>query len=447
MLLMLRLFSKNDWLLPLLLYLALSVVYLFAIPVGESPDEPGHLQCIEQVALYQRVPVVEPVPYGEVWWARTAVISGRMCYHMPLYYLTNGYLLRSVAQLTDAPIHFELPPSNPSGPEPAMFSHTPKPSFWHIPEPITVTVLRLLSIGFSMGVVAGSYRVARLLFPQENMAPLLAAFLTAAWPQFVYLGRSINNDVLVTSLAVGILAILLKVGNPKRFIGAGLLGGLVVLTKVSLLFTLIAIIFSWVVETWFLPQQRRQYVWALVVCLAVWGGIGLLILWHPTLNLHFSQSLGQFAQVPERVQEVSYWQDVFNLTLSSGWVRFGWMNVAVADWQAYVAWGVVAGTAVIGIIFFSRQSPTLHHRLQLFIVATWLAGILFSYIRINMTLFQPQFRFMMAAMPLLMAFAAAGSVKWVSSHLRQQQCIGLIIGLFVGYNLWLIFNLVIPTYY
>lgn len=447
MLLMLRLFSKNDWLLPLLLYLALSVIYLFAIPVGESPDEPGHLQCIEQVALYERAPVVEPAPHGEVWWARTAVISGRMCYHMPLYYLINGYLLRFVAQLTDTPVHFELPPSNPLGPEPAMFIHTPKPLFWHIPESLTVTVLRLLSIGFSMGVVVGSYGVTRLLFPQENNTPLLAALLTSAWPQFVYLGRSINNDVLVTAVAVGILVILLQVGNPKRFIWAGLLGGLVVLTKVSLLFTLAAIIFSWLVETWFLPQQRRQYVWALVVCLAVWAGIGLLILWHPTLNLHFSQSLGQFAQVPERVKEVSYWQDVFTLTLSSGWARFGWMNVAVADWQAYVAWGGVAITAVIGIIFFFRQSPTPHHRLQLVIVTTWLAGVLFSYIRINMTLFQPQFRFMMAAMPILMAFAATGSVKWISSHLKQQRFIGLIIGLFVGYNLWLIFNLIIPAYY
>lgn len=53
-------------------YLTLALLYMLVIPVGESPDEPSHLQCIEQVSLRNRIPVIDPRPQGTVWWAREA---------------------------------------------------------------------------------------------------------------------------------------------------------------------------------------------------------------------------------------------------------------------------------------------------------------------------------------------------------------------------------------
>ncbi len=78
---------RKRWLLlaapPSILYLMLATLYFLAIPLGESPDEPGHIQCIQQVALYDRLPIVDPKPQGE-WWKPGVTLSGRMCYHMPL---------------------------------------------------------------------------------------------------------------------------------------------------------------------------------------------------------------------------------------------------------------------------------------------------------------------------------------------------------------------------
>ena len=126
--------------LPLALYLFLSVLYLLAIPVGESPDEPGHLQCIEQVALYQRLPLTEPAPAGDTWWSRGQILSGRMCYHMPLYYLVAGTILQSTAVISGTNVPFQFPPTNEDfGAEAALFIHD-EPSLWSSPnqQPLSV---------------------------------------------------------------------------------------------------------------------------------------------------------------------------------------------------------------------------------------------------------------------------------------------------------------------
>ena len=42
----------------IVLYFAFSFAYMIVIPVGESPDEPGHMRCIEQVASDRHLPVM-----------------------------------------------------------------------------------------------------------------------------------------------------------------------------------------------------------------------------------------------------------------------------------------------------------------------------------------------------------------------------------------------------
>ena len=112
-------------------YLTLALLYMLAIPAGESPDEPSHLQCIEQVSLRNRIPVIDPRPQGTVWWARERIISGLVCFHMPLYYLLAGYTQKLVHLISATPIHYEFPPNNPlweTGASVAMFAQTPKDS-------------------------------------------------------------------------------------------------------------------------------------------------------------------------------------------------------------------------------------------------------------------------------------------------------------------------------
>lgn len=436
------------WLiLPFLVYLGLSLLYLLAVPTGESPDEPGHLQCIEQVSIQGRLPEVEPKPEGSPWWARGRMISGMMCYHMPLYYLVAGGLQKVVATAVDEPLHYEFPPSSPNfGPVPAMFEHPAKASFWTFTGPVHLLALRLLSIFFGGVVVWASFAVANHLWPTQPLVGLLAALLTAVWPQFIYLSRSLNNDALATALAVLILLILLNVKQPRRFAGAMALAVLAVFTKLSVLYTVGAVLTVWALEFWYQPARRPHYLRAFIVCLALLSGAFLLLYLTPPLWRHFNQGSGSFAAVNEQARAWSYWQEVLKLTASSGWVRLGWMNVAAPQNHATVWWGGLLGTAVLGTWFVGRlQEP--ESRFKLAIVGLWLLVILLSYLQINLNRLQPQFRFALAAVPVLTSLSAAGwyGVMRQNGRWFMALTVSIVVILFF-YNVWVVFSVVAAAY-
>lgn len=422
-------------------------MYLLAIPTGESPDEPGHLQCIEQVSILGRLPEVDPKPEGSPWWARGRMISGMMCYHMPLYYLAAGGLQKVVATAVDEPIHYEFPSSSPDfGPVLAMFEHPVKASFWTLTGPVHLLALRLFSVILGGVVVWASFAVGNHLWPAQPLVGLLAALLTAVWPQFVYLSRSLNNDALATAFAVLTLLILLNVYQPKRFVWAMLLAIFALFTKLSVLYTVGAVFVVWILEFWQQPAQRRQYLQSLAMCLVLLSGAFLLLYLTPTLWQHFNQGSGSFAAVSEQAGEWRYWQEVLKLSASSGWVRFGWMNVAAPQSHANVWWGMVLSTAVVGAgIIVERAAPP--SKFKLAIAGLWLLFILLSYLQINLNRLQPQFRFALGAIPVLMSLSAGGwyGVVRQNGRLFMVLTVSIIVILFF-YNIWVVFSVVASAY-
>ena len=441
---------SSKWFLfvPVTLYFVLSFVYLFAIPIGESPDEPGHLQCIEQVARYNRIPITQPEPEGDEWWERGRIVSGQMCYHMPFYYLVGGTLQRSLAWVAAEPLPVELPPNNPEwGVQAGMFAHSDKSSFLTIPEPVTLIGLRLLSMGLGAVTLWATYVVARQIFPAQEAVAVMAATIVAGWPQFLYMSRAINNDVPATALAVATLAVLLQAGRPNRFIIAAALAGLAVFTKLSMSFTVGVVCVAWLLELLRQRQPRWPYIRAMLICIALWTGEALLLWLHPTLRLHVQQSALSFAAIPAAAWTGSYWGDVFLLTLSSGWARLGWMNLPAPVWHAYIWWAGIGLTTASGVYLALRQQSASRQRLLLLIVAAWWAGVAVAYVRINFNRFQPQFRFALAVLPLLATFSAAGCLSWLTEKPRWQVGAILLLSLvLVGYNLWFVFTVVGPAY-
>ena len=433
----------------LAVYLLLSLLYLLAVPTGESPDEPGHLQCIEQVSILGQLPEIEPWPEGNVWWARENIISGRMCYHMPLYYLAAGSLQKLVATFVPESIDYSFPPINQDfGSNAALFAHQSKTSFWRYSDPVHILALRLFSILLGGITVWASFALARRLLPRQPLIALLSGLLTAVWPQFVYLSRSLNNDGLATSLAVLILLVLLEVYRPNRFILAAFLAMLALITKLSVAFTLVTVLFVWGIEFWQSVSQRQQYIRVLTVCLGIYA-IGFLAIYlTPTLWLHFNQGSGAFVNVSDAAREWSYWQQVLELTASSGWVRFGWMNVAAPQMHANIWWLVLLVTAVLGIINILRFSPNKAIYLQVSILVMWLLLVGLSYLQINLNRLQPQFRFMLAAVPILTTFSAAG---WLYGFRRNGRlakvCIVSIVVSLLFYNSWVISSIVRSAYH
>ncbi len=430
------------------MYLFLSGLYLFAIPVGESPDEPGHLQCIEQVAQTNRLPRIDPKPEGDVWWSRGRIIAGQMCYHMPLYYLVAGVTVEIVADISSTDIPFTFPPTNPRfGPETALFIHDNKPSFWILAEPVTLIGLRMMSIALGLVTVAAAYRITRLLNPERPLFAIYAAILVAGWPQIVYLSRAINNDTLATALAVVTLLILVEVGRPYRFVLAALVSSLAVLTKISVAFTVIAVISVWLLEIWLTANDRRTYLRVMLLCGLIWFVTGFVVTQHPLLSQNLARSTVAFSAVSPETWTLAYWKDVFILTLSSGWARLGWMNLPAPLGQAIVWWVFAGLTAVAGLIIIYRQAINQQQRLLFYILLIWVGGVVLFYLRINMNRLQPQFRFMLALAPVLTSWMSIGVLYWFRrKYLWQQRVmIGTAVLLFL-YNIWFIFTVVQNAY-
>lgn len=440
----------KRWLLlatpPTILYLVLVTFYFLAIPLGESPDEPGHLQCIQQVALYHRLPIVEPKPQGE-WWKPGVTLSGRMCYHMPLYYVGAGLLQKAVSHLTGSPVEVDFPVHNEAfGETGVMFLHPNKRTLLQREEPDVVVGVRILSVLLGLVVVWATMATAHLLFPQFSAIALIAGIWIAGWPQFLFLSRAISNDVLATALASITLVVLLRVGRPERYLGVALLSSLAVLTKVTMLFIAGAVAAVWILEFVRFPRQRRALVRSAASVLIVWAATATLVHLTPTIRANFWSSARTFSAINERVFQIEYWMEVGRLTLSSGWVRFGWMNVAAPDVTAYLWWSIVLGLSLVGFVHWWRSAPPERNLLAV-VLLVWFLGAMASYVRINTAVFQPQFRFLQSLLPILSALVGGGLFYMVPQRVRPQALLcGALIGIAVLINGVIIWGIVMPRY-
>ena len=441
---------QRFWLLlPLSMYLLLSGLYMWAVPVGEAPDEPGHMRCIEQVAIENRLPqMVSTTDESIDWWLRENLLSDYMCYHMPAYYLLSGQIVRSISTVTGISPHFEYPPilADYAGEGP-LFIHPPRESFGQLQQPLTLISLRILSILLGLTVLGSTFVVARRLFPEQLFIAVLAVTLIAGWPQFLFISRGITNDVLATAVAALILALLTNIGNPKRFFWLALLSSLALLTKLTVAFTVGIVLLVWLLEWIVYADKRRQYGQMLLIIGGVWLATGLLMRLNPTIWANLQFSFSDFTGGASGSTSPAYWQQVYLWTIRSGWAWFGWLSVAAPLAHAMVWWFSLEITAILGIYGILKRPLSPQTKLLLLTLAAWAAAILVSYIQVTANRWQPQFRFALAVLPVLTTLSAAGVLNWFRQRPRLQTGIVLAFAvLLMGYNLWLITAVVLPAY-
>lgn len=431
---------------PVVLYTVLVTLYFFAIPLGESPDEPGHIQCIQQVVLYNRLPVVDPKPQGE-WWRPGVTLSGRMCYHMPLYYVTAGLLHKSISEVTGSSPIVEFPPVNEAfGETGVMFQHTLEAPFTQREEPAGLVAVRIASALMGLVTVLATVAASLLIFPHQPIAAAIAGIWLAGWPQFLFLSRAISNDVLATALASVTLVVLLQIGRPERFVALAILSALALLSKITMSFVVLSIGLVWLLEFQHYPTSRFRLLKVASIALLVWASVAALIYVSPTIQANFLSSVDAFSSPNDRILQAEYWIEVVRLTLSSGWVRFGWMNVAAPEYTAYLWWTVVIGLSMVGIRYWWKVK--LQDRfLMTAALLIWSMGNLVSYLNINLAVLQPQFRFLQTLLPIVCVFIAGGLLWVLPKRLHYQVFIvGVLIVAAVIINLGIIWTIVLPRY-
>jgi hypothetical protein len=315
---------------------------------------------------------------------------------------------------------------------------------WGLAEPFTVTIVRVASLILGLIILWSTYRVAEILFSGQQLVAVTAAVLVAGWPQFLYMSRAINNGLLATALSVVTLVILLESRRPERYIKAALLASLAVLAKLTASFTIVAVLLTYSLELWLEDEDRKSYVGPGIGMLAVFLLLAGLIATEPTLQTNFLRGFRFFSDVAPAATTLSYWVEVVELTASSGWARFGWMNVAAPAWQVYGWWLFILVATVLGV-YALKHSSGQTSRIILFTIILWSGGVFLSYARINLNRLQPQFRYAFTLLPVLGAFAGAGYLYLF----RRQRRLALIalVSLLVLVNLWMVFRLIIPIYY
>lgn len=329
----------------IVLFLALHALYNALIPLGEGPDEPGHLAYVFFLAHTGRL----PVQHGD---AGQSDVPGEG--HQP-----------PLAYALAAPAALLLPPearvvtlsADPrfvwaGGDGPAAFrrgsrEHWPWQDIapaWHLARAVS-GLCGAATLGFT-------YLAARAIRPTDRSFALLAAALVALNPQFLFSTALVSNDALLAALSAAALWLCLwprREGRERgsaeiwRFVALGLIFGLALLTKQSAL--LLGPLLLWAGWRASGGDLRR-----LVALTLAWGLSALLVAgwWFGRNWLLYGDPLGlavfraEFATQAFDWRSPAAWAAALAQLFNSFWAYFGWMSVRPPAWVAWAYAGLCA---------------------------------------------------------------------------------------------------------
>lgn len=328
----------------LTLFLALATLYNATVPLGEGPDEPGHLNYVLFLAREDRLPVQRAAP-------EPSDVEGEG-HQPPLAYLLA---VPAVAWLPHDELNISLS-ANPhflwnGGNDPAAFMRTSREYWpwrgvtlaWHLARGVS-TLLGAVT-------VYCTWKACRTLAPRRPALALLASAFVAFNPQFLFTSALVTNDTLLAALSAGLFWLCVVWMNDSsesrlyRPILAGVLLGLGLLTKQSALLFVPLLVWA----SWCAGHGKWRNI-------TIWGGVALLIAgWWYMRNWHlYGDPLGYTAFRAKFLTQSFNWHNPLAWTSAvaqlhaSFWARFGWMSLRPAEWVIRV-YGTVAVLALLGL--------------------------------------------------------------------------------------------------
>ena len=226
--------GPTRWLALLIgVHLALGLLYAWATPIFEAPDEGYHFAVTRWLALGNPLPVQQPGSAAD--WEQEGS-------QPPLYY----WLASGIARWFDLGDWDEAVVRNPFVRHAPGTTHNAnayrRASSADLPPGGTaaaVQAVRWLSLALSAVTVWLTYEIARLAFPGRAWLALLAAAMAGLNPQTVFINASVNNDNLLMPISSGALLLMMHLMQPGtrhtsvKAAGLGVLLGLAALTKIS----------------------------------------------------------------------------------------------------------------------------------------------------------------------------------------------------------------------
>jgi len=403
----------------LALHLVLGLVYDWATPIFEAPDEGYHFAVVHWIALGHGLPIQQ---VGEKkQWEQEG--SQPPLYHMLMAELTFG------VDMSDWTQAFVWNPFSRIGqPDTThnvnLYRHLASECFPYRDTTLAVHLARWFTLGLSAVTIFLTYRLSLAVFPEQESLALLAAALVAFNPKAIFINASVNNDNLLMLLSTAALVSVVSYMQPnaamlrdwRRAAGLGLLLGLAALTKVSglVLWPIAAIGVGW--GAW----QRRDWR-GFIVNGAIIAGMALAVsgwwfwrnwaLYHELLGTNTMVAIAgprvppigllDLIRTEWRGFALSYWSvfGVFTI-LPSAWVHY--------FFDALMLWALTGGTWAL---LKRRAQFTLEKILLALFCLLTLAGV----IRWTMQTPASQGRLMFGAIAPLSIFMAAG-MRAITSH-------------------------------
>ena len=208
--------------------LALGLAYSQVVPAWESFDEDGHFAYARYLALHHSLVLRPNDPEAGQIWEK---------FQPPLYY----DLIAPVIALFDLGSTFIGPARNPylaagdAGVNYALHEVVTPPAEHSIE--LALRAGRAAGVLISTLSVLPVFLAARRLWPREPAAVWTVTVLYAFWPQFLFVGSMLTNDVLITALsaaAVWLAVELVLVGfQLRQALTLSALVGLGLITKLN----------------------------------------------------------------------------------------------------------------------------------------------------------------------------------------------------------------------
>jgi 4-amino-4-deoxy-L-arabinose transferase-like glycosyltransferase len=344
-------------------HLVLGILYSVVVPMWEANDETGHFAFVKYLASERRLP-----PPGE-----DLVQVADESHQPPLYYILAA--LATCWIDTNDGLEPEINIHAASGSSMAGYNavvHSDKEAFPYRGTALAMHVARLVSVLISTAVVAVTYVIGRFLFRGNEAIAVGAMALNAFWPQFLFLGAVVTNDILVPLFSSLVILFLLRIayrpGSSMDFLGLGLclLGG--VATKMSAWGLIpLAIVVLILIGIRRVPTRARW--WFLPVtwfCFsgAWWWlrGMTLPDYWFETMRYgYLMQSALSFIQHPLREAVRLPWDvlpEALGYCSRTIWASFGWENIRAEEWvyQIFVLLCLIGAAGLV--VFLARSSQT-----------------------------------------------------------------------------------------
>ncbi len=343
-----------------ILHLLIGTAYSVLIPAWEAPDEPSHADYVFFVARYKALPSLKGIPTSE--------LTGKEFSQPPIYYILGAIPVAVLG--TDTTHNLVKNPYIWAGGGVNYAVHDPlTEKFPWRGAILSLHLVRLVSVLVSALGVIVTYLLGKLLWDDEWLS-LLAASIFAFWPEFLFMGSVVNNDVLIAVLGsyVAFVGVRVLVGSPRR----GDLWLLWGLTLVSFFVKYLALAFvpfvavvsvAAVTTNWHFWKSHWQALTALagalLLILAFWFGYnlkttGVLVPRDPYALLLLAkklkdpgQTVSMVALIPRTVYHGFY----------SFWGVFGWCSISAPRWTFRLFGGLgIVGSAGLLVSFVRARA-------------------------------------------------------------------------------------------